>query len=347
MHRVHPRHRKGLRASGARSYIGKPGPVMMRRMATLSSNSLLALPKAAPRLYARYGARLPALASLVLVIVLARFAARLVWALVPLPQSAAWHPAPAVPTQQAGNRQVDLNVITGAALFGVWQPPAVVALTQDLSNAPDTNLSLTLLGILANGGDPKTSRALISAQGGEEKPYAIGDDVARGVTLQAIFPDRVILARGGRLETLRLDKDRAGGLPGFGSPVQNQPQNEDDDSNAEPEEQSSNGARSLAQIRQKLLADPSKAADYIRVQPVPSTAGGGLGGYRIYPGRDRSIFTAAGLKPGDVVTAVNGVQLNDPGRSLQLLSDLSQSSQVVVTVDRGGQPQNFNLSLTP
>jgi general secretion pathway protein C len=314
---------------------------MMSTMGPPAFNSLLNLPKAAPRLYQRYGAGLPGFAALVLAIVIARLAARLVWVLVPLPESAAWHPAPAQPTQQAGGRQVDLNLISGAALFGIWQPPALDLAGKDLSDAPDTNLSLTLLGILANGGNPKTSRALIAAQGGEEKPYAIGDDVARGVNLQAIFPDRVILSRGGRLETLRLDKDRVTGLSG-----PNTPQGEDNNSQS-GDDSGAAGTRSLAQVRQTLLADPSKAADYIRVQPVPAATGGGLGGYRIYPGRDRSIFTAAGLKPGDVVTAVNGVQLNDPSRSLQLLSDLSQSTQINLSVDRGGQSQNFSISLSP
>ena len=313
----------------------------MRRMSTLSSKSLLSLPKAAPRLYARYGAKLPALASVVLVVLLAQLIARLVWLLVPLPQAAEWRPAPAVAAQPTGKQQVDLDAISQAALFGAWQAPAV-STAQDLADAPDTNLSLTLLGILANGADPKTSRALIGTQGGEEKPYAIGADVAHGVTLQAICPDRVILSRSGRLETLRLDKDRANNSSGF-APASAQ----GDDNGASADDSGASGGQSLAQVRQKLLADPSKAADFIRVQPVPSATGSGLGGYRIYPGRDRSVFTAAGLKPGDVVTAVNGVQLNDPSRSLQLLSDLSQSTQINLSVDRGGQTQNFSLSLSP
>ena len=93
------------------------------------------------------------------------------------------------------------------------------AVLADLAAAPDTNLNLTLLGILSNGSNDKDSRsrALISAQGGEEKPYSVGDDVSRGVQLTAIFPDRVILNRNGKLETLRLDKESTSGLTG--SPI--------------------------------------------------------------------------------------------------------------------------------
>ena len=115
---------------------------------------------------------------------------------------------------------------------------------------------------------------------------------------------------------------------------QEQPVDQGDDENA---------SESLAEIRSQLLEDPSKVADYIRVQPV--NTGNGLSGYRIYPGRDRTVFAAAGLRPGDIVTAVNGTALNDPSRSLQLLNELSQSSQINLTVDRGGQPQSFSINL--
>ncbi len=308
----------------------------MLTMATFSSSRLQALPGSIPALTARYGRRLPQLASLVLVVVIAKLAAELVWALIPVPAGAGWQPPPASAPQIAARGGVDLATISNARLFGQFTAPVAPALA-DLAAAPDTQLNLTLLGILSNGRNDKDSRsrALISAQGGEEKPYSVGDDVARGVQLTAIFPDRVILNRNGKLETLRLDKDNTDSLPGASViQLQEAPAADAGDGSA---------AESLAQIRSELLNDPSKVADYIRVQPVNS--GSGLTGYRIYPGRDRTIFAAAGLRPGDVVTAVNGVTLNDPARSLQLLNELSQSNQVNLTVDRGGQPQSFSINL--
>ncbi|MDP3293282.1 MAG: type II secretion system protein GspC [Nevskia sp.] len=306
-------------------------------MATFSPSRLNALPGAMPALAARYGRRLPELASLLLVLVIAKMAASLVWALVPVPESAQWRPASATAPRVAAKAGVDLGKVANAHLFGQYTVPTEPVLA-DLASAPDTNLNLTLLGILSNGRNDKDrqSRALIATQGGDEKPYAVGDDIARGVQLQAIFPDRVILLRGGKLETLRLDKDNPGGslLPSqVGDELVESPA--DDGEN--------DILTSLGEIRSEILADPSKVANYIRVQPV--NTGGGLSGYRIYPGRDRTMFAAAGLRPGDVVTSVNGVALNDPARSLQLLSDLSQSAQINLTVDRGGQPQNFSINL--
>lgn len=309
----------------------------MPAMATFSSSRLNSLPGSVPALTARYGRRLPDLASLVLVVVIAKLAADLVWALVPAPEGSVWQPPPPTAPQATARRGgVDLSIIGNAHLFGQYTAPSAPVLA-DLASAPDTQLNLTLLGILSNGRNDKDSRsrALIAAQGGEEKPYAVGDDVSRGVQLTAIFPDRVILNRNGKLETLRLDKESTSSLTG--SPISQL--------QSSPSEQGleDGAAESLSQIRSQLLEDPSKVADYIRVQPVNS--GSGLTGYRIYPGRDRTVFAAAGLRPGDIVTAVNGTTLNDPARSLQLLNELSQSSQINLTVDRGGQPQSFSINL--
>ena len=99
----------------------------------------------------------------------------------------------------------------------------------------------------------------------------------------------------------------------------------------------------LASVREQILQDPTQAANYLRVQPA--AVGGALRGYRIYPGRDRSLFNAAGLRPGDLVTAINGTDLNDATRALQMLTELSTATQVSLTVERGGNPQTVNISL--
>ncbi len=289
-----------------------------------------ALPKTLAPLYERYARWLPSAVDLVLAVVIARLLAQLVWALLPTPAAAAWQAAPALASAPDPANQLDLNRIASAHLFGQYQASATPGLDK-IRNAPDTQLNLTLLGILANNRNKAASRALISGSG-EEKPYSINDAVAPGVTLTAIFPDRVVLSRNGQLETLRLDKDQP---------------NSSDAPLAVADNVDSGAAESLAQIRAQMLANPAKAQDYIRVQPAPNATGNGQLGYRIFPGRDRSVFTSAGLRPGDVVTSINGVQLDDPSKSLQLLSDLSQANQITLTVQRGGESQTVNVNLSP
>ncbi|HZR36659.1 MAG TPA: type II secretion system protein GspC [Nevskia sp.] len=298
-------------------------------MSSITLRDWSALPKTLAPLYERYARWLPAAVDVVLAVLIARLLAQLVWALVPAPAAAAWQPAPVAVAAPNPADRIDVNRIIGAHLFGVYNPAPAKS---DIAKAPDTTLNLTLLGILANSKNKAASRALISS-GSEEKPYSVNDAISAGVTLYAIFPDRVVLSRNGQLETLRLDKDQP---------------NSDAAPLAVAEGNANDGAaQSLAQIRQQMLANPAKVQDYIRVQPAPNATGNGQMGYRIFPGRDRAVFAGAGLHPGDVVTAINGVQLDDPAKSLQLLSDLSQAGSVTLTVQRGGESQTINVNLSP
>jgi general secretion pathway protein C len=283
------------------------------------------------RTFERHGRRLPATASLLFAVLLGIALADLLWALIPVPQSAAWRPAPAPSGTQArpsGGRPagtVDVGAIQGANLFGQYNPEPVAGNV----DAPETSLSLKLLGILASSDNERYSRALIEVQAGDERPFAVGAQVVQGTTLQAILPDRVVLARAGRLETLRLEKDQ-----GSGSAAQQTP--------SAPESPGQT-ANSLAQIRDQVLQDPNKASDFVRVQPANKD--GHLQGYRIYPGKDRSIFAQAGLKPGDLVTQVNGVQLDDASKALKMLSELKDVGQLNLVIERGGQSQTINVKM--
>lgn len=301
-------------------------------------NASLQLPPALLRTYERYGRHLPRVAEVVLVVLVAQAAAALLWKLVPVPASAAWTPPTVVADpSQPGNRGPNVESIMSAHLFGQYVAPKDPALSE-MSEAPETHLDLTLMGILAATVE-RGSRALIGASNGDENPFAIGDDVVRGVTLQAIFPDRVILSRNGQLETLRLDKNSTGGLPsgvqGYRHPSQ--------DEGGDEEEATDDTSAMLSDIREELMSDPSRASEYIRVQPASN--GGQLRGYRIYPGRDRTVFSAIGLRPGDLVTQVNGIQLNDANTALAMLQQLSQANNLTVVIERGGQQQTVNVNL--
>lgn len=286
------------------------------------------------RAYDRHGRRLPGAVSLLMAILLGIALANLLWALIPSPKSAAWRPAPApASAQPAGTAArpagtIDVAAIQNANLFGQYQAVP----TGDGGQAPESTLPLKLLGILASSDNERYSRALIEVAAGDERPFGVGGQVIQGTTLQAILPDRVVLSRGGKLETLRLEKDQAS-ASALGVA----------DSTPPPPPPPPAGGMALSQIRDQVLQDPNKAGDFVRVQPANKD--GHLQGYRIYPGKDRSIFAQAGLKPGDLVTEVNGVQLDDASKALKMLSELKDASQLNLVVDRGGQSQTINVKM--
>lgn len=299
-------------------------------MATLTVQSLLSQSHLR-HLATRCGRWLPPMLNLLLLLLLAYLLAALVWALVPTPDSARWHAPTVEPSKSPDANRFNPKAVLDAELFGTYHAPATPSVSA-LASAPETQLNLQLLGILANRTVPQDSRALINGGSGGEKPFSIGDDISPGVSLKAIFPDRVVLSRKGSLETLRLNRDQAGSGGNNNVPI------------AVDRGAAGNQSAKLSQIRNQLLANPTQAGNFIRVQPVQAPGGNGQLGYRIYPGPNGAAFKASGLHPGDLVTAVNGVPLSNPAQTLQLLSQLSQAQSVSLSIQRGSQSQTVNLS---
>lgn len=273
------------------------------------------------------------IAALALALVAGVFCAQLAWALVPAP-TGVWSPAPVNAQQGATQSGPDysLDTLAQAELFGRRKQEAESGPDREvIEDAPDTRLSLTLLGVYS-ADEESMSRAIIAANRGDAEIYAIGHTISRNVTLHAVLADRVILDREGNLETLRMERTEAAG---GGDTPRRQMSDSGNLTAAAPQQ--------LAEIRNELLDSPGSVTQYIRV--VPASSGGQQQGYRIYPGRDRSLFEAAGMRPGDLVTAVNGVPLDNAQRAMSLVNELRDAQSIDVTVERGGNQQTYTLSI--
>lgn len=260
---------------------------------------------------ARVLRHVPQAASVVLVIAIAHQAAGLTW------QVFAPAPTGGTATTTAGGdsaRTVDPESIVSRHLFGRGDAPASVADIQ----APDTNLNLTLKGIAA-AEERSRSRALIAGPDGKDKNYATGADLPGGATVHEILPDRVILNRRGTLETLRLPKHAA---PAGAT-------------------RTAAASRPSADLRQQ--ANEERLAEFVRPQAV--MVDGQLRGFRVYPGRNRRAFAESGLRAGDLVTAINGMPLDDPERGVETLRELLGMQDAVLTVERGGQVESVTVRL--
>lgn len=259
----------------------------------------------------------PAIVSVVLVVGLAAQLASLVWrVIVPSPAM-----APATDVQVPASTGPNIAGIVNAHLFG----SAAVEATGDAANAPQTNLRLILAGTLA-GADPTKGWAIIGESAQAARVYSTGATVAGGARLKEVYADRVILERGGRLESLSLPRLAGGGGPApmalQPSPVAQQP--------------------TLADSVQTLVRqNPGAVSEIIRPQPV--FAGGQQKGYRVYPGRNRAQFASLGLMPGDLVTAVNGAPLDDPNRGMETLRGIGAGGAVTLTIERNGTEQQVTV----
>ena len=221
---------------------------------------------------------------------------------------------------------IDIQSVVSAHLFGVAAPDPS---TQDPANAPQSTANLVLAGTIATQ-DPKRGVAIIS-DGGPSKVYSVGDNVG-GATLHSVYLDHVILDRGGQLETLLLPRLLGPGM--LGPPVVRRPGGSD--------------ARTVAavdNIRRMVQQDPTILDQVMRTVPSYDSVAGRLRGFRAYPGRNRQVFNKLGLKPGDLVTAINGTPLDDPQRSQDVFNTIQTSDHVTVTLERGGQKQDITLNI--
>jgi general secretion pathway protein C len=229
---------------------------------------------------------------------------------------------PAPPRRAA----VDVQSVVAAHLFGVAVPDPTV---QDPENAPLSSANLVLTGTIASE-DPKHGIAIIS-DGGPAKVFAVGDNIS-GAALHSVYLDHVILDRAGVLETLVLPRNLTSSAP------------------AAPKAPRARGAdprtaAAVDNIRRLVQQDPGILDQVMRTVASYDNAAGKLRGFRAYPGRNRAIFNKLGLKPGDLVTAINGTVLDDPQHSQEVFNTIQTSDHVTVTVERGGQKQDITLNI--
>jgi len=236
--------------------------------------------------------------------------------------------APVASEPVAPPARLDVAALVGAQLFGQAE---VTSPTGSASDAPPTSMALVLTGVLANT-DPKTGIAILGESAATAKVFLVGDMVPGGARLNSVYPDRVVLERAGALESLLLPQLRSPSLASAAPPP------------AMPAQRPTAGdVQILDRMRRMIENDPGMIGDVMRPQPV--FAEGKQRGYRVYPGRNRAAFARLGLRPGDLVTAINGTPLDDPARGGEIFNTLGSAAQARVTVMRSGREQELTLDM--
>lgn len=219
-----------------------------------------------------------------------------------------------------GGHATDVALITNAHLFGA--PPIPIDMPQDAADAPRSSIPLILSGVVASE-DPKSGLAIIGRTPQVTRVYAVGQVIPGGARLHSVYADRAVIEREGHLESLLLPQklsDIPMGLPSRAP-----------------------WRRPFERMRRLVSERPGLIADIMRPEPVFQNSR--LRGYRVFPGRNHQAFSRLGLRPGDVVTAINGTPLNDPTRGAEIMRTLDSSSEAHITVLRNGQTEDLTLNL--
>lgn len=254
------------------------------------------------------------------------YAAELSWRLFPQPDNAnnSTSISTAAKPPNSGLVQLDLASIKRLNLFGDLSTQPIAE--KQLIDAPVTKLNLTLTGVVASS--IKDQGAAIIENSGAQETYGLGEKIiGTNATLKEVYADRVIIKNGSANETLMLDGIDYSKPSNKVSEVEDRPQRQE-----LMQSQRRTLSSDALQASRQLQQQPANFTDFIAISPHRPE--GEMEGYRISPGRDPSLFRAAGLKEGDIVTEINGLDLTDMQQSLEAMNALRQIHSLQMTISR-------------
>lgn len=190
----------------------------------------------------------------------------------------------------------------------------------DSQQAANTRLNLVLRGSIA-GISPADSSAIIAA-GDQQRVYGVGDELqftTPGVTLDSVHPQYVVLNNNGRLESLWMYEPQ----PAISAPV----------------------ARvEVAPGAASSPMDLAAARTNERVQIRVFRENGEIRGLQIREDSDPGLLAAAGLQAGDIITAVDGVAVNQNNDLSALTRELESRDQVSLELLRNNSMMTVTVS---
>lgn len=232
-------------------------------------------------------------------------------------------------------QNTDYSTLSDSSIFGLTSPTA-----QPKSPLPQPNadivssaeaLGLRLVGVIAGG--PTTSRAIIEDTNTQiTSPYKINDIVA-SATIEAIEPDRVVLAHEKQTMVLSL---HATGTPR--------------DANRPVTATQANVAKPPSPAVVKPTSTPSTRLGYVedlfrtaRIEPYVKN--GHTEGLKISGLEQNPLASLLGLRNGDVVQTVNGQTLNSKQKAFQVLQKARTQPKISIHLLRNGKAKDLSFDL--
>lgn len=219
----------------------------------------------------------------------------------------------------------------------------------DLSKeAVKTSLPIKVFAVFVVGrGEDERSSATIEMNK-ETDVYAVKDEktFAPGVVLIRVMPDRIEFTNKKRLEYAMLEGEDGKSI--FGPPTDDGKVAE----KTEPKDATNDSGSSVAVEDGKFLIDRSEVDNalnnlaqlYTEIRAVPYFKGGKSQGMRILQIKPGSIFSKLGMKKGDILTRINGIDL-DIKKGFGIFEQLRDQKQFNLDLIRGGitQTQEYEI----
>jgi general secretion pathway protein C len=209
-----------------------------------------------------------------------------------------------------------------------------------------TTLPLKLLAVMYAPTAPRWSMAIIRDT--DEKaagPYGVGSKV-REATVTSIEADRVYIEINGRKEYLDLlDKAPPPATAVASAPAA--PTTSGDPMMAELEKGIKKTGEHSFEVQRgtvdSLLGNMSMLSRSARI--VPEIRDGKAAGFRLFSVRPDGPFAKIGLQNGDVISAINGLEMTSPDKALEVYTKLKSASHLSVGLERNGQKINKEYNI--
>jgi general secretion pathway protein C len=175
----------------------------------------------------------------------------------------------------------------------------------------------------------------------KQNVFRVNETVVGNATVKQVEWERVILDRDGQDEILDLAQPLGG--PPIPRPVSA--------AGAVPQSPTNPHIQQVSDTQYNIdRSEVNSALDnmnqlFTQIRAVPHFEGGRSTGFRLFAIRQNSIFDQIGLRNGDIIQSINGVDLNDPARALALFQDLRNERQITMTYLRNKETKTVTYSL--
>lgn len=232
----------------------------------------------------------------------------------------------------AAARSVDTAAILQNNIFdpssrGQAPEPAVRVTREPTATKARSNLKL--FGTVDGGANPL---ALIQS-GGKVKIFRIGDDIPGGGELLSVSRNEAIIGNtDGSQSKLTIVKPEISTSASRSTPT-------------------GAGIRSLGDNRWSVARDEvEKARSNLNqllksARMEPNIVNGQTEGFVVKMVRPKSLLAQLGIRRGDTVTRVNGVELNSPEKALQIFQQLREAKRLTVDLKRGTENLTFDYEV--
>jgi len=203
---------------------------------------------------------------------------------------------------------------------------------------PTAPKDLAVAGVVVGTTPDRSSAILVS--GGRTRVVAVGE-AAFGGRLVAVAKDSVTLEFAGERVELRLPAAAAAPPPPVAAPVTSRPALPP----GAPPEDPQTPAREMSrvEVRRRLGEEIPRILAETAVAPVMEE--GRVVGVQITRMPEGTLLSDAGLRVGDVLTRINGTDIDGMATLIGLWPRLQSAAELRATVLRNGQPFSLTVSL--